>query len=184
MVYILLADGFEEVEAVSPADALRRARVEVQLVGVTGMTVTASHGLRVAADAALADIDPASCEALIVPGGLRGVENLKASPGALAAIQTAYDAGRLVCAICAGPTVLARLGILEGKKAVCYPGMEGELTGADVKAGARAVTDGQVITGRSAGTSWDFALAILTALRGPEAAQKVAGAIHYDGFQG
>lgn len=184
MVYILLADGFEEVEAVSPADALRRARVDVQLVGVTGMTVTASHGLRVAADVSLADIDPASCEAMIVPGGLRGVENLKASPAALAAIKKAFDAGRLTCAICAGPTVLARLGILEGRKAVCYPGMEGELTGAAPQPGARVVTDGAVITGRSAGTSWDFALAILTALRGAEAAKKVAGAIHYDGFQG
>ena len=184
MVYILLADGFEEVEAISPADALRRARVEVALVGVTGMTVTASHGLRVAADVSLADIDPASCEALIVPGGLRGVQNLKSSPAALAAIKAAYQAGRLVCAICAGPTVLAQLGILEGKRAVCYPGMEGELTDAVPRPGARVVTDGQVITGRSAGTSWDFALTILAALRGAEAAEKVASAICYDGFQG
>ncbi len=184
MVYILLADGFEEVEAISPADALRRARVDVQLVGVTGMTVIASHGLKVAADAAFSDIDPAACEALIVPGGLRGVQNLRSSPAALSAVKTAYDAGKFICAICAGPTVLAGLGILEGREAVCYPGMEEELTGAKVRVGAKVVVDGNVITGRSAGTSWDFALAILTALRGTEAAEKVAEAIHYDGLQG
>ncbi len=184
MVYILLADGFEEAEAVSPADALRRARVDVELVGVTGMTVTASHGVRVVADAALADIDPASCEALIVPGGLRGVQNIRSSPEALKAVKTAYDAGRFICAICAGPTALAQLGILKGKNAVCYPGMEGELTGANVRIGAKVVVDGNVITGRSAGTSWDFALAIVKALRGAEAARKVADAIRYDGFQG
>lgn len=184
MVYILLADGFEEVEAISPSDALRRARVDVQLVGVTGMTVTASHGVKVTADVSLSEIDPANCEALIVPGGLRGVENIKSSPEALRAIRAAFEAGKLTCAICAGPTVLAGLGILECKNAVCYPGMEEQLTGARVEYGAKAVVDGKVITGRSAGTSWDFALAIVKALRGAEAAQRVADAIHYDGFQG
>lgn len=184
MVYILLADGFEEVEAISPADALRRAGVAVQLVGVTGMTVTASHGVKVLADVPLSEIDPASCEAVIVPGGLRGVQNIKASPEALKTVKAAHEAGKLVCAICAGPTVLAALGILDGKNAVCYPGMEGELTGAKVCAGAGSVTDGRVITGRAAGVSWDFALAVLTALRGPEAARKVACSICYDGFQG
>ena len=152
-------------------------------MGVTGMTVTASHGVKVLADVSVDGIDPASCEALIVPGGLRGVENIKNSPAALGAVRAAFDAGKLICAICAGPTVLAKLGILEGREAVCYPGMEGQLTGAKVRVGAHAVTDGNVITGRSAGTSWDFAFAILSALRGPEAARKVAEAIHYDGLQ-
>lgn len=180
MVYILLADGFEEVEAVSPADALRRARVETAFVGVTGMTVTASHGLRVTADAALADIDASGCEAIIVPGGLRGVQNIKSSGAAMAAVKAAFDAGRLVGAICAGPTVLAELGILKGKKAVCYPGMEAELTGARVRPGESVVVDGNVITSRSAGTAWDFAFALLAALRGVDAAKKVAGDVHYD----
>ncbi len=179
MVYILLADGFEEVEAMSPADALRRARVETALVGVTGMTVAGSHGVRVEADMPLKKLKLEDCEALIVPGGLRGVQNIKKSKPAMEAIRAAYDAGRTVCAICAGPTVLAELGILDGKRAVCYPGMEGELTGAVPAPGERVVVDGSVITSRSAGTAWDFSFAILTALRGPEAAKKVAGDIHY-----
>lgn len=180
MVYILLADGFEEVETVSPVDALRRAGVEVALVGVTGAVVTGSHGMRLAADVEIDGIDPASCEAIVVPGGLRGVQNIKASEKALGAINAAYGAGKYVCAICAGPTVLAQLGITDGKKAVCYPGMEDEMGSAHMVPGAAAVTDGRVITGRSAGTAWDFAFAILTALRGAEAARKVSGGIHYD----
>ena len=184
MVYILLADGFEEVEAVSPADALRRAGVETAFVGVTGMTVTASHGLKVAADMALSEIDAASCEAIVVPGGLRGVQNIAASGQAMDAVRTAFEAGRLVGAICAGPTVLARLGILKGKRAVCYPGMEDQLTGARVVPGAAVVTDGKIVTSRSAGTAWDFAFALLSALRGPEAARKIAGDVHYDHLEG
>lgn len=184
MVYILLADGFEDVEAIAPGDALRRAGVPVQYVGVTGMTVTASHGLTVTADIALADIDASGCEALVVPGGLRGVNNIKSSTEALDAVRRAYSAGKKVAAICAGPTVLAMLGILEDRAAVCYPGMEDELTGARVKAGARAVVDGNVITSRSAGTAWDFALALVKELRGADAAKKVADAIWYDFYQG
>lgn len=180
MVYILLADGFEEVEALTPADALRRARVDTALVGVTGMTVAGSHGIKVEADIPLNKIKADECEALIVPGGLRGVRNITNSKPAMEAVRTAYDAGRTVCAICAGPTVLARLGILEGRKAVCYPGMEEELTGAEARPGASVIVDGTVITSRSAGTAWDFALAVLSALRGPEAAKKVSDAVHYD----
>ena len=180
MVYILLADGFEEVEAISPLDALRRAKVDTALVGVTGNTVTGSHGLKVETDMPLKKLKLQDCEAIIVPGGLRGVQNIRASRPALDVIKAAYDAGNTVCAICAGPTVLASLGILEGRRAVCYPGMEPELTGANAQPMARVVTDGKVITSRSAGTAWDFAFAILTALRGRDAAVKVAEAVHYD----
>lgn len=179
-----MADGFEEVEAIAPMDALRRAGVEAAFVGVTGMTVTGSHGVRVEADAALEDVDAAMCEALIVPGGLRGVNNIKASPAALEAVRRAHEAGAYVCAVCAGPTVLAGLGITDGKRAVCYPGMEDEMGEARMVKGARAVTDGRVITSRSAGTAWDFALAVLSALRGPEAAGKVSDGICYDRLQG
>ncbi len=183
MVYILLADGFEEVEAIAPADALRRAGAQVAYLGVTGMSVTASHGVRVEADLPLSDFDASNCEAIVVPGGLRGVKNIKACPQALDAIKAAYDAGAVVSAICAGPTVLGMLGLLNGKKAVCYPGMEEELTGAQVQPGARCVTDGRMITGRSAGTSWDFALALTAAVRGGAEARRVADAIHYDFFE-
>lgn len=180
MVYILLADGFEEVEAMTPIDALRRARVDMELVGVTGMTVTGSHGVKVEADIPLKKIKPQDCEALIVPGGLRGVQNIKKSAPAMEAIRAAFNAGNTVSAICAGPTVLAELGILEGRRAVCYPGMEDQLTGAEAKPGESVVVDGKIITSRSAGTAWDFAFAILSALRGEEAARKVSEAVHYD----
>lgn len=183
MVYILLADGFEEVEALTPVDALRRARVDVALVGVTGMTVAGSHGVRVEADIPLEKLTLEGCEALIVPGGLRGVQNIKASEPAMRAILAAHRAGKRVCAICAAPTVLAGLGILDGRRAVCYPGMEDELAGAEAKPGESVVVDGSVITSRSAGTAWDFALTVLSELRGPEAAKRVCDAVHYDYFK-
>ena len=184
MIYILLADGFEDVEAIAPADALRRARVDTAFVGVTGMEVTASHGLRVRADMPLAQADAAECEAVVIPGGLRGVENIGKSKEALALVRAAYDAGKTVAAICAGPTILASLGILEGRQAVCYPGMEDQLTGATALPGARVVVDGNVITSRSAGTAWDFALALVEALRDGQASEKVRSAIVYDRSQG
>ena len=182
MVYILLADGFEEIEALAPFDALIRAGVETELVGVTGPTVTGGHGVAVQTNHTIDEIDAAAAEAVLVPGGLKGVQNLLASPAALNAIQAACEAGKKIGAICAGPTVLGALGILEGKSAVCYPGMEDQLTGAQPQPGATAVVDGDVITSRSAGTAWDFALAVLTELRGREAAETVARAIHYDHF--
>ena len=182
MVYILLADGFEEIEALSPLDVLVRAGVETELVGVTGSTVTCGRGVAVRTARTIEEIDAASAEAVIVPGGLKGVRNLLASPAALAAIQAAHDAGKKIGAICAGPTVLAALGLLEGKNAVCFPGMESELTGAKPQPGATVVVDGNIITSRSAGTAWDFSLAVLTELRGREAAETVARAIHYDHF--
>ena len=177
-----MAEGFEEVEAIAPYDALKRAKVDVCLVGVTGVTVAGSHGLRVETDIGVAEVDGARAEAEIVPGGLRGVRNIAASRAALSVIRAAYDSGNLVAAICAAPTVLAKLGILEGRRAVCYPGMEGELGGAKAEPGERVVVDGNVVTSRSAGTAWDFALTVVEILRGRPAAEAVSEAVHYDFF--
>ena len=117
---------------------------------------------------------------LVLPGGLGGVASILESPAVLSGVRAVYDGGRYVAAICAAPTVLARLGITDGKNATCYPGMEGEMGSAKMQ-DLPAVTDGRVITGRAAGAAFDFALALITALRGQEAAAQVAAGIVYRG---
>ncbi len=128
MIYILLGNGFEECEALVPLDLLRRAGAKVTLVGVDGLEVTGGHGVTVKADISMDDAhDPEDMEMLVLPGGLGGVEAIQKNQFALALIQKAYDRGCWLCAICAAPTILAREGCLDRRKAVCYPGMEDEM---------------------------------------------------------
>ncbi len=174
MVYILLGTGFEETEAVAPLDLLRRAGVEVCTVGIPGKIVYGSHGIGVSADLELGETDLTNLEMIILPGGLKGVASVRASQGALDALKFAWDNGKYVAAICAGPTVLADLGITNGKNAVCYPGFEQAMGGAHVITSAACVTDGKLITGASAGCAIPFGLALVEVLRGPEAAEAVA----------
>ncbi len=180
MVYIILGKGFEEIEALAPGDILRRGGVEVQFAGIGGRSVTGGHGIVVEADVTVEDIDAGSAELVVVPGGLGGVDTILGSNTALKAIKTAYEAGRKVAAICAGPKVLARLGILNGVHAVCYPGMEKEMEGALMSQAESTVVDGQIITGRGAGAAIDFGLRLLEELRGRQAADAVAGGIYYE----
>ena len=126
MVYMLLGTGFEETEAISPLDLLRRAGVEVMTVGVDGKIVVGSHGIGIEADIELSELDLTNLEMIILPGGLGGVTSVRASEGAMNALKFAWDNDKFVAAICAGPTVLADLGITEGKNATCYPGCEGQ----------------------------------------------------------
>lgn len=178
MVYILLATGFEEIEAIAPCDLMRRAGIEVKLVGISGKTVVGSHGIEITADLSPEQVDSDAMELIMLPGGLRGVEALRESPAALALTENAFASGKYVAAICAAPTILAQLGITDGRRATCYPGMENQMGGA-VCIGAPVVTDGKLITGRSAGASLDFGVALITALRGEAAAQKVANGVVY-----
>lgn len=180
MVYLLLGNGFEEAEAIIPCDLLRRAGIAVQLVGVDARSVTGGHGITLTADCTLRELNPAEAEMLILPGGLGGVQTLHDSPEVCALIRTVAASGGYLAAICAAPTLLAELGLLTGCRAVCYPGMEAELDGA-VVCSTPAVTDGKRITGRAAGSAFDFALALICALRGEQAAQRVAEAIVYQG---
>ena len=181
MVYLFLAPGFEESEAVVPADLLRRAGVEVTLVGLDGRQVVSSHNITVTADLTLEELDREQVDMLMLPGGLGGVEAISSNIHAQALLQYCYDHGRWLAAICAAPTILANLGMLDRRKAVCYPGMEGDL----VKAGVEPcmtepfVVEGHLITGRAAGSSFDFGLALLTALSGADVARQVQNAIHY-----
>ncbi len=178
MVYMFLADGFEETEALAPLDILRRGGVEVQTVGVTGGYVTGAHGITVKADIlppiALKD----NTEAVILPGGGVGTQNLDASVLVKEAVQSAYSSGKLICAICAAPSVLGKMGLLRGKKATCYPGFEKYLDGAELSE-ANVAESGNVITANGMGAALDFGFAVLARLRGADKAEEVKRQIQY-----
>ena len=173
MVYMLLGTGFEETEAIAPLDLLRRAGVEVQTVGLNGLVIRGSHGICVEADMEIGDADFKDLEMIILPGGLGGVASIRACKPAMDAVRYAWENGKYTAAICAGPTVLADLGITDGKKATCYPGCEGQM-GSAVMVHAAAVTDGKLITGTSAGCAIPFGLALIEALKGADTAEKIA----------
>ena len=174
MVYMLLGTGFEETEAVAPLDLLRRAGVEVLTVGVTGKTVYGSHKIGIEADITIDQMDLTKLEMIILPGGLGGVASARESREALEALRFAWENGKYVAAICAGPTVLADLGITDGKNATCYPGCEGQMGSTNMMADAAAVTDGKLITGTSAGCAIPFGLALVAALKGQDTADMIA----------
>lgn len=174
MVYVLLGRGFEETEAIVPVDLLRRAGVEVHTVGIGGKTVEGGHGIPLVADITLDEMDMDKMEMIVLPGGLGGVASIEASPAALDAVRFAWTNGRFVAAICAAPTVLAKLGITEGINVTCYPGCEQQLGGAKYIGSVPCVTSGRIITGASAGCAVPFALALIAALKGPDAANTVA----------
>lgn len=181
MIYLFLADGFEEIEALTPADLLRRAGAAVKTVGVTGKTVSGSHGISVAADLsaeeALAELDGgAEIDMIILPGGMPGAKNLDESPLVDAFIKEAVAQNAYTAAICAAPFVLGRRGLLSGCRAVCYPGFESELKGALVE-NTGVVEDGKRITARAMGSAVEFALTLVRLMCGEDAARKVGEAI-------
>ena len=174
MVYMLLGTGFEETEAIAPLDLLRRAGVPTATVGVNGKVVYGGHGIGVEADIQLGDMDLTQLDMIILPGGLGGVQSVRASQAAMDALKFAWENQKFVAAICAGPTVLADLGITDGKNATCYPGCETGMGNANVQANAACVRDGMLITGTSAGCAIPFGLALIEALKGKEAADAIA----------
>ena len=172
-VYVHLATGFEELEALSPVDVLRRGGVDVKTVSVTGeKTVVGSHGIPVTADLLFSEADYENCEMIVLPGGLPGATNLGAHEGLCGKIREFFSAGKYTAAICAAPMVFGALGILEGKKATIYPGLEAELKGA-FPTGELVVTDGTVITGKGPGAALPFALKLLALLADQETADAV-----------
>ena len=174
MVYVLLGTGFEEVEAIAPIDLLRRAGISVLTVGVEGKTVTGSHGIPVVADIEIGQMDLTDLDMIVLPGGLGGVATVRKSEAALEALRFAWENGKYVAAICAGPTVLADLGITNGRTATCYPGCESGMGSAYTVSDVPCVVDGKLITGASAGCAVPFALALIETLKGSEEAQKIA----------
>ncbi len=177
MVYVLLGTGFEEIEAIAPVDILRRAGVPVMTVGVNGKVVYGAHNVGVEADVELGQMDLTQLDMIVVPGGLGGVTAVRASREAIEALRFAWENDKYVAAICAGPTVLADLGITAGKKATCYPGCEGGMGNATVISDASSVQDGKLITSASPGCAVAFGLALVAALKGEAAANTVAEAL-------
>ena len=172
---MFLTDGFEETEALTAADILRRAGIEVALVSITGRRmVCGSHNIRVEADMLFEEADFTDGKLLVLPGGAV-LPGYQAHEGLLALIRAYADADKLIAAICAAPTLLAGLGLLTGRTAVCYPAMADKLTGARY-GNEPAVRDGNFITSKAAGTTVHFGLAIVEALRGKAAAETVGKA--------
>lgn len=180
MIYVLLADGFEELEALTPVDILRRAGKEVCTVAIgESLCVCGSHSVKVEADRAIGDITDAdieSAELLVLPGGMPGSTNIAKSEKAKRMISGVLQHGARVGAICAAPMVLGQMGVLSGKKAVCYPNFEEYLIGATVL-DIPVVTDGMITTARGAGAAMQFALELVTLLCGKECAEKIKNGI-------
>ena len=168
----MLADGFEEVEALAPVDMLRRAGVNVLTVGVTGEAVRGSHGIVVAADITAKEMDMAGAEMIVLPGGMPGTLNLEANATVQKAIRYCAENGLLIGAICAAPSILGHAGLLENRHAVCFPSFELELKGS-IATDDFVCRDGNIITAKGMGVSLEFALKLLEALKGPETAEKV-----------
>ena len=180
MVYMFLADGFEEIEALCPLDLLRRAGVDIKTVSVgDGDFVTGSHGISVKADMKESDFGDERPEMVILPGGLPGTTNLEASGVVAKALADALAADAYVCAICAAPSVLGKRGYLRGKEAICYPGFEEYLEGAKIS-DKKVVRDGKIITGAGMGVALEFGLMLVSALCGEEKAKELKKAVLAD----
>lgn len=179
MIYLFLANGTEEIEALATVDIIRRAGLPIQTVSTTGIAlVTGAHGIQIVADTIIEDIDLATATMLILPGGMPGATNF-ASHERLNQylLQHAAD-GKPIAAICASPLVLGRLGLLQGHRATCYPGFESELKGATCTQ-QPVETDGQFITGNGPAAAFDFALTIVRTLTNEATATNVAKGMLY-----
>jgi 4-methyl-5(b-hydroxyethyl)-thiazole monophosphate biosynthesis len=175
-VYVHLADGFEEIEALTSVDLLRRVGVNVETVSIMGrLNVTGAHGIEAVADIVFEDADYDNCELIVLPGGLPGATNLAAHEGLKQKLLSFANEGRKIAALCASPAaILAPLGILDGKKATGYPGYEEEALEKAVRTPGDVVKDGNIITSRGPATAMAFALALVEALCGKETRDKLA----------
>lgn len=178
MIYVYLADGFEEIEAIAPVDILRRCGMEVKTVGVTGKTVTGAHGICVEADILPETVDLNAAQMLILPGGMPGTTNLEKDSRVTDAVAKANAQGKYIAAICAAPSVFGHMGLLEGKHATCYPGFEAELHGAIVSEDG-VVCDGNIITAKGAGCASDFGFLLAGLLADGKDVLKIRKAMQY-----
>lgn len=180
MVYMFLANGFEEVEALCPLDLLRRAGVEVTTVGVGGESVVGTHGIVVGADIPEIMYRDSAPEMIILPGGMPGAENLDNSRIVDSAIRVASRNGGYLAAICAAPMILGKRGLLAGKRAVCFPGFENYLEGAEIEQSKTVVRDGNIITAKGMGAAFEFGLVLVEALKGKEVAERIRVSVFAD----
>lgn len=173
MVYCFLADGFEELEAIAPIDLIKRAGVEVKIVGVGKNIITGSHGITFNSDLTDSDILLSdNVTGIILPGGMPGTINLENNENVQKAIDYCNEKGKLICAICAAPSILGHKNLLNGKEAISYPGFEKDLSGAVISEKS-VVTSGNIITAKGAGVAVDFGLAIISYLKGKDLSDKI-----------
>lgn len=178
-VYVFLAEGFEEIEGLTVVDLLRRAGVETEMVSVMdGKQIKGSHGIKVTADSMFDDADFSDADILVLPGGMPGTLNLGNHTGLCEILKKHYEAGKMVAAICAAPSVFGELGFLKGRIATCYPGFESKLEGAIVCA-TKVAVDENVITSRGLGTAIEFALKLIEVLVGLEKSMEIREGIIY-----
>lgn len=178
MIYMFLADGFEETEALVTLDMLRRAGIDIETVGIGGEEITGAHKITVNADIADSEADEKVCSGVILPGGMPGTKNLLASPTVLNMLNACSDKGYPLCAICAAPMILGKMGFLIGKNAVCFPGFEKELRGATVLKDA-SVVDGNIVTARGAGAVFEFSHNIISLIKDSSIADRVIGDVQF-----
>ena len=179
MIYLFLAHGFEEVEALAPLDLLRRAGLKVTTVGIGGDVIVGAHGIPVQADIPDTLYRDSKPEMVILPGGMPGSRHLDESRTVETALRAAAANDAYLAAICAAPMVLGHRGYLKGKEAICFPGFEGELEGAALST-RRVVRDGKVITAAGMGVALEFGLALVEALKGKETADQLRSAVLAD----
>lgn len=178
-VYIFLTDGFEEIEALTVVDILRRANIEISTISITGNEyVTGSHQIMVKADLLFEQVDFLDADMLVLPGGMPGTKHLGTHLGLDKLLKRFNSEGKKLSAICAAPSILGEKGILKGREATCFPGFEAALTGANVK-NSSVVEDGNIITSKGMGTAIDFSLALVKNLVGEAEATRIAKAIQY-----
>ena len=172
LVYLHLADGFEEIEALSVVDILRRAEVEIKTVSISGKKeVTGAHNITIVADILFENADYSKAEMIVLPGGMPGTLNLEKHKGLAEKIKEFYKKGKWLAAICAAPSILGKLELLKGKSATCYPGFEKYLIGADCSREPVIVSD-KIIASRGPGTAMCFALELVKIIKGNELAKK------------
>ena len=179
MVYLILGTGFEEIEALAPLDIIRRAGVEIKSVGISGKMITGGHGITVEADISIDEVNSEDLDMIILPGGTAGVESIKKSQQAIELIKYAHDNEKTIAAICAAPVLLAQLGYLNGRKAVCHPNVEEKvyLGGALLQKDSPVTSECNLVTGRAAGASIEFGLKLVSLLSGQETAETIRKAI-------
>ncbi len=178
-VAVFLADGFEEIEALAVVDLCRRAGLNTHMVSIMAeCTVKGSHGIPVVADMLLQDVDFGAVDMIVLPGGMPGTIRLEECGPLMNRVKEFYDAGKYISAICAAPTIFARLGLLKGRNACCYPSMEEQLADAKVSRNPVEISD-HVTTSRGMGTAIDLGLAIVERFQGKEAADKLAETVVY-----
>lgn len=176
--YVFLAEGFETVEALAVVDILRRVKCQVVTVGVGAVVITSAQNIAVKADEVLGDNEYSDADIVFLPGGMPGTKNLEAEPKVVDAVRRQYESGKIVAAICAAPSIFGHMGIIEGRKATCFPGFEEDLVGAEFVA-EKVVVDGNVITSRGMGTAIDLGLVLVEKICDKDTANALASQIIY-----